>query len=317
MPEVEKMQNDAQCKIPVIELLDFPNQSSKLMAASEELGCFRLVNFHDVLPATLMSDMKAVVRYLFDLPAEIKRRNVDVITGSGYVTPSGKNPLSEKNPLYEALGVYDMASCRDVDKFCTQLDASPPQRETIMKYAEAVHELFIRIGKKLAKSLGVKMENTGLENWPCQFRINKYHFTPNSVGSLGVQIHTDSGFLTILQDDDEVGGLEVMDSSGEFIHVDPWPDTLLVNLGDMATIWSNGRLCNVKHRVQCKEAKIRFSIASFLLGPREAVEPQPELVDDDHPQLYVPTTYEDYRKMRMSTKLQAGEALALLHPLKI
>ncbi|KAK9071493.1 hypothetical protein SSX86_010062 [Deinandra increscens subsp. villosa] len=301
----------AKCKIPVIDLLDFPNQSSKLLAASEEWGCFRLVNYHDVLPANLMSDMKAVVRSLFDLPPEIKRRNVDVIAGSGYVTPS------EKNPLYEALGLYDMASSGDVDNFCTQLDASPHQRETIMRYAEAVHELFIRIGKKLAKSLGVKNEYIGLENWPCQFRINKYHFIPESVGSSGVQIHTDSGFLTILQDDDGVGGLEVMDSSGEFIPVDPWPDTLLVNLGDMATVWSNGRLCNVKHRVQCKEAKIRFSIASFLLGPRETMEPPPELVDDDHPRLYVPTTYEDYRKMRLSTKLQAGEALALLHPPKI
>ncbi|KAM0067889.1 putative oxoglutarate/iron-dependent dioxygenase, isopenicillin N synthase [Helianthus debilis subsp. tardiflorus] len=47
-----------------------------------------------------------------------------------------------------------------------------------------------------------------------------------------------------------------MDSSGHFIPVEPWPDTLLVNLGDMATVWSNGRLCNVKHKVQCKEAKI-------------------------------------------------------------
>ncbi|KAI3704463.1 hypothetical protein L1987_74683 [Smallanthus sonchifolius] len=297
----------AQCSIPVIDLLDFPNQSSKLIAASEDWGCFRLINYHDVLPATLMSDMKAVVRSLFDLPVEIKRRNLDVITGSGYMAPTAKNPL------YEALGLYDMASRVDVDKFCSQLDVSPHQRETIMKYAEAVHELFVRIGKKLAESLGAKSENIGFENWPCQFRINKYHFTPESVGTSGVQIHTDSGFLTILQDDESVGGLEVMNKSSEFVPVDPWPDTLLVNLGDMATVWSNGRLCNVKHRVQCKEATIRVSIASFLLGPRETVEPLAELVDDEHPRMYVPTTYEDYRKIRLSTKLQAGEALALLH----
>lgn len=69
----------------------------------------------------------------------------------------------------------------------------------------------------------------------------------------------------------------------------------------------------MKHRVQCKEAKIRVSIASFLLGPREAVEPLPELVDDKHPRVYVATTYEEYRKLRFSTKLQAGEALALLY----
>lgn len=105
-----------------------------------------------------------------------------------------------------------------------------------MRYAEAVHELFVEILRKLVEGLGVKSESTGFENWPCQFRINKYNFTPQSVGSPGVQIHTDSGFLTILQDDEGVGGLEVMDKSGNFIAVDPWPGTLLVNLGDMATV---------------------------------------------------------------------------------
>ncbi|KAJ9541130.1 hypothetical protein OSB04_027636 [Centaurea solstitialis] len=59
----------------------------------------------------------------------------------------------------------------------------------------------------------------------------------------------------------------------------------------MATVWSNGRFCNVKHKVQCKEATIRVSIASFLLGPREAIEPLAELVDGDHASVYVPTTY--------------------------
>lgn len=58
---------------------------------------------------------------------------------------------------------------------------------------------------------------------------------------------------------------------------------------------------------------MRLSIASFLLGPKDAaVEAPPELVDSEHPRLFVPVTYEDYRKLRLSTKLQAGEALALV-----
>lgn len=70
----------------------------------------------------------------------------------------------------------------------------------------------------------------------------------------------------------------------------------------------------MKHRVQCKEATIRVSIALFVLGPKVgAVEAPPELVDSDHPQLYAPTTFEDFRKLRLSTGLRAGEALALLH----
>nr|XP_043631563.1 2-oxoglutarate-dependent dioxygenase DAO-like [Erigeron canadensis] len=292
--------------LPVIDLQDFPNELPNLMAACEEWGCFRLLNFQQFLPATLMSEMKTVVKSLFDLPVDIKRRNVDVISGSGYRAPS-------HSPLYEGLGLYDMTCRADVETFCSQLDASTHQREIIVRYAEAAHDLLVAVVQKLAQGLAVKSENLGFEKWPCQFRINNYHFTPESVGSHGVHTHTDSGFLTVLQDDECVGGLEVMAKSGKFIAVDPWPGTLFVNLGDVATIWSNGRFCTVKHRVQCKEATVRFSIASFLLGPRETLEPLPELVDNDHPCVYVPTTYEEYRELRMSTNLHAGEALELLY----
>ncbi|EXB81619.1 Gibberellin 3-beta-dioxygenase 4 [Morus notabilis] len=290
--------------VPVIDLRYFGDSDyDKLREACEEWGCFRIVN-HGMSP-NLMAEMKETVRCLLDRPMEIKRRNVDAIAGSGYMAPSAINPL------YEALGLYDLGSPEALSSFCDQLDASPHQREIIEKYAGAVHELAMDIGRKLAKSIG--LDSDLFKGWPCQFRINKYNFTPKSIGSSGVQIHTDSGFLTILQDDENVGGLEVMDKNGEFLAVDPWPGSLLLNLGDVAKAWSNGRFCNVKHRVQCKEASIRVSIASFLLGPKgEEVEAPSELVDDEHPRLYVPFSYEDYRKIRLSTKLQAGEALELV-----
>ncbi|XP_071705744.1 2-oxoglutarate-dependent dioxygenase DAO-like [Rutidosis leptorrhynchoides] len=289
--------------IPVIDLNDLPNQSSELISACEEWGCFRLINHHHVLPDTLMSEMKSVVTSLFDLPLEIKQRYSDANVGSGYIAP---NP---KYPLYESFGVHDFVSRSGIHEFCSQLEATPHQRETIIRYADAVHELFVEIFKKLAQGLRVKSEDIGFEKWPCQFRINKYHFTTQCVGSPGGPLHTDSGFITILQDDEQVGGLEVVNKSGEFIAVDPWPNTLVVNLGDMATVWSNGRFCNAKHMVHCKEAKTRVTFASFLMGPKGIVEPLPELVDDDHPRVYKPTTYEDYRKLRFSTKLHIGEAL--------
>ncbi|XP_031269304.1 2-oxoglutarate-dependent dioxygenase DAO-like isoform X2 [Pistacia vera] len=278
--------------VPTIDLQDFPAEYKKLREASEEWGCFRIVNHK--IPLTLMWEMKQVVRCLLELPVEIKQRNTDVIAGSGYM------PLTQLNPLYEAVGLYDVTSSQAVDTFCSQLDASPHQRQIIKMYAQAIRELAVDIAEKLAESMW--LIGNVFQGWPCQFRINKYHFTSQTVGSSGVQIHTDSGFLTILQDDENVGGLEVIDKSGAFIAVDPSPGTLLVNLGDIAT-----------HRVQCKEARIRVSIAIFLLGPVEgAVEAPTELVDSEHPRLYLPIIYEDYRKLRASKKLQAGEALALL-----
>ncbi|KAJ9704182.1 hypothetical protein PVL29_005458 [Vitis rotundifolia] len=212
--------------IPSIDMQDFPEQSRRLREACEEWGCFRVVN-HSI-PLSLLSEMKAVVGSLLDLPLEVKRRNTDVIAGSGYMAPS------KVNPLYESLGLYDMASQQAVDAFCSQLDASPHQRETIKIYAKAVQELAMDIGNKLAETMGLGGDL--FKEWPCQFRINKYNFTPETVGSPGVQIHTDSSFLTILQDDENVGGLEVMDKSGAFVAVDPMPGTLLVNLGDIATV---------------------------------------------------------------------------------
>ena len=105
-------------------------------------------------------------------------------------------------------------------------------------YAKAVEELAIEIGKKVAESLGLVggRGDDMFKEWACQFRINKYNFREETVGSEGVQIHTDSSFLTILQEDENVGGLEVMDKSGTFVAVDPMPGTLLVNLGDVATV---------------------------------------------------------------------------------
>ncbi|CAK7357549.1 unnamed protein product [Dovyalis caffra] len=287
--------------VPTIDLHQFPGQYEKLRKTCVDWGCFRLVNHN--ISLSLMADMKMVVRSLLDLPSDVKKRNIDVIAGSGYMAPS------KVNPLYEALGLYDMGSSEAVETFCSQLDATPYQREIIGMYAKAIHEAAKDIAQKLAECMGLSGDL--FEKWICQFRINKYNFTPETIGSSGVQIHTDSGFLTILQDDENVGGLEVMNPSGVFVAADPAPGTLLVNLGDMATAWSNGRLRNVQHRVQCKEATIRISIASFLLGPKEEVEAPPELVDSEHPRLYVPFTYEDYRKLRLTTKLQAGEALEL------
>lgn len=104
----------------------------------------------------------------------------------------------------------------------------------MLKYAKAVHQLMMEIVHKMGQGLG--MNDLSLEDWSCQFRINKYNFSPKSVGSRGVQLHTDSSFLTILQDDEVVGGLEVMKRNGEFQAVDPCPGAIIVNLGDIATV---------------------------------------------------------------------------------
>ncbi|KAF5748328.1 hypothetical protein HS088_TW04G00280 [Tripterygium wilfordii] len=216
---------------------------------------------------------------------------------------------NEFNPLFEALGLYNIGSSQAVQDFCTKLDVSVHKRKIIEAYGQAVTGAAMKISEKLASSLG--LNGYSFEGWPMHCRMNKFSFTPETVGSSGVRMHTDPMFFTILQDDENVGGLEVMNKSGEFVAVDPLPGSILVNFGDIGSAWSNGRFYSVKHRVQCKEASTRLSIASFVLGPKEGpVEPPPEFVDDQHPRLYASFTWEDYRKLRVSTKFRNIDGLS-------
>ena len=77
--------------------------------------------------------------------------------------------------------------------------------------------------------------------------------------------------------------------------------------------WTNGRIHNVKHRVQCVAAVPRISMAMSLLAPRDDMVCAPEgLVNMDHPRRFKDFNYQDYRKLRRSNEGHTGEALAWL-----
>lgn len=103
-------------------------------------------------------------------------------------------------------------------------------------YASKFHGLAVDIASKIAESMG--LVGCSFEDWTCLLRPNKYSFSAETVGSSGVFLHTDTSFLTVLQEDEAVGGLEMMGKSGEFVAVDPVPGSLLVNLGDIAKVSS-------------------------------------------------------------------------------
>ncbi|KAL3503031.1 hypothetical protein ACH5RR_037480 [Cinchona calisaya] len=290
--------------VPIIDMQDPCGLPEKLVKACEEWGCFRIVN-HGI-PLNLLSEMKAVCRSLLDLPLEIKQGNSPPGPGQRYTPPN------MASPYFEGLNIYDMAFPGVVDDFCAQVDASPHQREIILKHTRALYDLAKDLGGKLMEGLGLG-EVEIFKDWPCQFQMNKYNYSQESVGSTGAVIHSDPGFITILQDDELVNGLEVVSKfTGELVSVDPIPGTLVINIGDVGKVWSNGRFCNVLHRVQCYKPTIRISIAVFVLGPRgKIVEAPLELVDSENPRLYNPFDFEEYRKLRISTKSPTGGALEL------
>lgn len=96
------------------------------------------------------------------------------------------------------------------------------------------------------------------------FDLSLIHYPTVSLPSDGLvrnPAHSDFGILTLLFHD-AVGSLEIADTSstnseisasversGEFIHINPKPGTVLVNVGYLLMRWSNRRWKNTIHRV--------------------------------------------------------------------
>ncbi|MDM7484874.1 MAG: 2-oxoglutarate and iron-dependent oxygenase domain-containing protein, partial [Vibrio metschnikovii] len=82
----------------------------------------------------------------------------------------------------------------------------------------------------------------------------------------GVGAHKDPGYLTLLLQD-KVSGLEVL-INDKWLAVPPKKDTLIVNIGELLELASDGYLKATEHRVVSpNHGQERFSIAYFM-GPR-------------------------------------------------
>lgn len=95
----------------------------------------------------------------------------------------------------------------------------------------------------------------------------------------GVGLHHDSGLLSFIMQDD-VGGLEVH-VDGELIPATPLPGALVLNIGEMLQIATDGYLRATKHRVVSPPAgRARLSVAYFFNPAMEATMPRVELPTD-------------------------------------
>ena len=88
----------------------------------------------------------------------------------------------------------------------------------------------------------------------------------------GVGPHTDFGVLTVLCQDD-VGGLQVQKLDGEWIHAPPIEGSLIVNVGDLLSRWTDGTYRSTPHRVINTSRRERLSLVL-------AFDPEPDTMID-------------------------------------
>lgn len=117
-------------------------------------------------------------------------------------------------------------------------------------------------------------------------KVSHYPPCPHPELLNGLRAHTDAGGVILLFQDDKVKGLQIQ-KDGEWIDVQPIPNSIVINTGDQIEVLSNGRYKSVLHRVVASQEGNRRSVASFYNPSLNAtIAPAPQLVEkanqEDH-----------------------------------
>ncbi len=117
--------------------------------------------------------------------------------------------------------------------------------------------------------------------------------------------HTDFGAFTILYQENDLGGLEVLRRDGSWLRVPAIPGTFVVNLGDMLANWTNDRWVATMHRVRntdsAEAASDRVSVPFFQHPNLDAViETIPTCLAAGEAPRHAPIMWRDWGKHRMS-----------------
>jgi isopenicillin N synthase-like dioxygenase len=108
--------------------------------------------------------------------------------------------------------------------------------------------------------------------------------------------HTDSGFVTLLAQD-EVAGLQARGRDGRWIDVPPREGTLVVNFGQVLEQWSAGRIRATEHRVLGTGIG-RYSVPFFYEARADAIIAPLSI---DPPDLFKPFQYGDFLWQRITS----------------
>jgi len=155
-------------------------------------------------------------------------------------------------------------------------DFDPDMQRRAMAYFDRAHHVAHHLMRGFALGLDLD-ENFFLRSTSRPLSRASYVYYPPQPAdaghdAFGVGPHTDFGVLTVLCQD-SVGGLQIEDAHGDWIEAPPIDGTLIVNVADLLSRWTDGAYRSTPHRVINSSGRERVSLVL-------AYDPDPDTMID-------------------------------------
>lgn len=250
-----------------------------LIQASEQVGFFYLRN-HGI-PETLRQQAMTASRRFFALPEDVKQQIAVNSDQRGWMAKGGA--VLQGSETYDAKEIFFWGwESDDMDTGLPLVAANQwPSGQAAFLKAELLpyYDAVLKVSEVVLAGLAVGLGKSA------DFFMPAYH-NPLGRGQLvyyppitaadqtarrfGAAAHADFGVLTILFQDN-LGGLQVQNRSGDWIEAPPVNNTFVCNIGDMLSYWTGGRLASTIHRVINRSGQARYSIPIFCDPASDAV----------------------------------------------
>lgn len=257
----------------------------KLGQTARDIGFFYLIN-HDI-DRQLLDNVQRVARAFFALPQEeklqVKMANSPHFRGYNLAGVE----ITRSQPDFREQ--FDIGAERDAFPVTPQApvwqrmqgpnqwpEALPELKTVITRWQQEMTRVALELLRSLAEAL--QLPRNAFDNlygdYPNEhIKLIRYPGRSAVESRQGVGAHKDSGFLTLLLQDDQPG-LEVEVTPDNWVAASPLPGSFVVNIGELLELATNGYLRATVHRVVSPQvAQERLSIAFFLGAQLDAVVP--------------------------------------------
>ena len=239
-------------------------------------------------------------RLFFELPREVK-------AACNFTPVGGKNPGANPDKETDQKETYSLPRPLlpgEVEDHPNRTIGrgqwvDPALMPGFREFLEAHLVKRIRIAQRLCRALALSLDLPddyldAAHRFPSGSLTYNYYppVDPATAGRTqwGISPHTDYGSFSLLSQD-ELGGLEVRDSSGNWIDLPPIPGAFVVNIADLFARWTNGYYVSSLHRASNFNTgtKARISLPLFF-NPHAAtvIECLPTCQGPGNPAKYEP-----------------------------